>query len=63
MAPHQESDGQAAQSGLAPVSLSVYSLLGGECLMPQKLPQEVRPKAEASEDGPEGAWLQACLTA
>jgi len=31
--------------------------------MPQKLPQEVRPKAEASEDGPKGPWVQACLTA
>jgi hypothetical protein len=31
--------------------------------MPQKLPQEVRPKAEASEDGHERAGLQACLTA
>jgi hypothetical protein len=29
----------------------------------RKLPQAVRPKAEAAEDGPEGAGLQACLIA
>jgi hypothetical protein len=42
---------------------SGQKILVGECLMPQKLPQEVRPKAAASEDGPEGAGLQACLIA
>ena len=29
----------------------------------RKFPQAVRPKAEAAEDGPEGAGLQACLIA
>ena len=59
---HTAADVGGAQ---APPTLALTSLLlpvvGATWL--RKFPQVVRPKAEATEDGPEGAGLQACLIA